>query len=395
MIGERYGRFTRAVACVFALAGSLPSEAAAECGSDADCGAGFRCATQSVTSCHGPACPPGQTCSPPTCETREYGECVAADCENDSDCPDPMVCHERTSRECEERPVDACPDDGSPCPTPPSEPPDCTERTETKCRYPYELPCAADLDCGPAFRCVEAVESWCTDSASVDGGSSTQECGTRPTGEFACELVDLACQANADCPAGLTCIERPVTIVCDDPAPAAQPRCRAVREEPARVCRPRHGDDGTLEPGSGLPPSGDDGTSPPGDVPPEPEPDAGVEPARDAGATDGGGPRDAGTDSGTRDAGPSDGSVDAAAPTDGGVGDGGPRDGGASDGGASDGGSSNPRDEARERFLRWLERVFGGGGGGGCSLAEAHTQGADLSMLLIAGALLLVRRRRR
>lgn len=408
MSWERYGRLTRVMACVFALAGSLPGAASAECASDGECGAGFRCATQTVTSCQGPVCPPGQTCPPPTCETREYGECVAADCEGDSDCPDPMVCNERTFLECEDRPSEPCRDDGTPCTPPPSEPSDCTERTESKCRYPFELPCAADVDCGPAFRCREVVESWCTGSARVDGGSS-EECGTRPTGEFACELVDLACQGNSDCSAGLICIERPVTIVCDDPPPGGQPSCRAVREEPARVCRPRHGDDGPVAPGSGLPPSGDDGTSPPGEVPPEPEADAGVGPLPDAGADagrpdsgagDGGvrdaGVRDGGAGDGGRDGGalPDGGSSDGGStPVDGGIGqpgDGGASDGGAGDGGAGDGGSGNPGDAARERFLRWLERVLGRGG---CSVAEG--QGSDASWLLLAGALLFTRRRRR
>ena len=299
---ERYRGASQAAFLAATVTAAFAGDAAAQqCQVDADCGAGYECEVFSSTRCAGVACAPGQTCPEPVCETIDYGRCVNAACDADADCPAPMLCHAETERECdavEDRPTCA---PGVPCePAPPPAKPTCTERTVTSCRQPYELPCTADADCGGGFRCIEEVSHWCNGSVAVsprapidvaDGGAALPappdldppekpECGTTPTGRFSCQLQVVPCDADADCPAGLACLDNPSGVSCSgggpmssgrdagaarpagdlptepgtapggdaDPIeaaplptqPIAPPVCETIPAVPAKQCRPRH-----------------------------------------------------------------------------------------------------------------------------------------------------------
>lgn len=373
---------------------AFASEAAAqECQVDADCGAGYECEVYSSTRCAGVACAPGQTCPQPVCETIDYGRCVNAACEADADCPAPMLCHAETQRECsgvEDRPTCA---PGVPCePAPPPAEPTCTERTVTSCRQPYELPCTVDADCGGGFRCVEEVSHWCNGSVGVtrpripsdvvDGGAALpappdteeiptkpEECGTTPTGRFSCQLQVVPCDADADCPSGLACLDNPSGVSCSGGTPVS-----GVRD--AGVATPAG--DLPTDPGVAPGASADPIEAAPLPVTPIAPPVCETIPAVPAkqcrpphwGSASSGG----GQTGGRGDAVDEDGTSDPIAPP-------------APNGGVTKPTTRDERNAARRETLRKLLRnMFRNREG--CSLAVREDASAlDLSWLLIAGAL--------
>lgn len=220
---------------------------AQDCATDSDCGEGYRCEKAQYESCS-TGCVRGEDCSDvePVCETVEYSYCTAALCASDSDCPDRMLCHAYTYYVCEGGMDGAdggaagsgssCAPDGctdEPMPTEPPIEPSCREETgDSVCTPRYQLPCQVASDCGGGFACLESRYVICTGGGAggaaaagsgaepppptdprapgADPDASTPspddyECHEESSGQFYCELQDLPCSADADCPSGLVC----------------------------------------------------------------------------------------------------------------------------------------------------------------------------------------------
>ena len=124
--------------------------------------------------------------------------------------------------------------DGKECPTPeprPRPPPDqCMTHHGEPCTPRWAVPCKQAADCGEGFDCKELIEMSLRREAGGSGAGgaarrrrSSRHAGRRrcgraaaagaaesrarrgPTGEFVCELKDLPCDTDDDCPAGLEC----------------------------------------------------------------------------------------------------------------------------------------------------------------------------------------------
>jgi hypothetical protein len=249
-----------------AAAASSPVIAAAQdCSNDADCGAGYRCQTDSYESCGGSImCTPDGECTetPGDCETVTYSWCTNAICNADADCPSSMACQAQTTWQCDgggagaggaagaagagsaqdAGVVEDC-QRGEMC-----EPPTATVCTEVPadslCIPRYELPCAVANDCGGGFDCVQSTYWECSGGGSVDAdggvsaagtsapppvvgaggsasdgaepdtdggmGSPSYECHEVPGTSLYCQLQDLPCEADSECPDGLQCLAQPI-----------------------------------------------------------------------------------------------------------------------------------------------------------------------------------------
>lgn len=248
----------------------------------------------------------------PACDSYTEYQCVPAPCSADADCADGMVCHTFTDQTCSTSSVAACKPGTPECDEviEPVEPPVCTTTTRQQCVARYELPCTTASDCGPGFTCEEQQSCWCsgskprsgtgeggaagtavpTPTTSVsqgpgagsgaatssdgsevvnedpgDGSVDPPECGCAPTGTFECRLQTIACNADADCPSGLLCVDNPSGYCwasSDGTSGCSTP-------DPAKVCQPRYygssggvavGEDGSANAGSGgqasIPPTG-------------------------------------------------------------------------------------------------------------------------------------------
>jgi hypothetical protein len=197
------------------------------CATDADCGAGLVCETVGGTAC---ACAAGESCDCP--EATELKACMPGPCESDTDCGDGLIC---VSYEVPcATPAIACTPD-SECP----EPPPCTPTTASVCAPRWVLPCEQASDCGEGFTCDPIEVCTCSggasepatpvpappDSGSGDSGSSgsgdsgssgssdseapppPEDCTCAPGEEFACRPVEVACEDDAACPSGWSCIK--------------------------------------------------------------------------------------------------------------------------------------------------------------------------------------------
>jgi MYXO-CTERM domain-containing protein len=179
------------------------------CQTDTDCGKGWSCQVTGGTACGAPACPPGAICDPaPACTNTVIKSCVPANCSTDADCADGMACHAEPVA-C---PAIACPSNAD-CAQPVCDP------GPRQCTPKYELPCAADADCGAGFTCAYG-EVCSGGSASGSGSSGTppspggagsgdvpapSTCTTSTAGN--CQLTPVACLNNADCQMGWSCMD--------------------------------------------------------------------------------------------------------------------------------------------------------------------------------------------
>ena len=192
-----------------------------ECSVDADCPTSWTCEVAGSYSCPSP--PPGSDGDDEGCVGGEFSVCVppppkACDPSRGSaDCDGSDVCVTYTFEECSGGDAPVCLGDGCP-PTGPS-PGDgqgsCTSKSESICVPKYLAPCQADADCGAGFKC--ASSEVCTGCAqdggrpgvgsSDDGEEPSQPCelSCMPTGEKYCQLQEITCAADADCPSGLIC----------------------------------------------------------------------------------------------------------------------------------------------------------------------------------------------
>jgi len=146
------------------------------------------------------------------CDSAPVSSCVPAACQTDSDCADNMACFERLD-------FSSCPA-AQPTPTtiprergtqtaqPPepasaSAPAECTTTTVKECILRSQLPCTTAADCGTGFVCEQGQT--CRAPAAPSGAHESTEC--QPEGPSACQLIEMACELNADCPAEFVCLE--------------------------------------------------------------------------------------------------------------------------------------------------------------------------------------------
>jgi MYXO-CTERM domain-containing protein len=264
---HRFGGLRASGMAVLAGAATLIAASAAaaqECAKDADCGDGYVCKSYDNQVCATDAakpCPPDdKTCiemqqkaTPPTCTTQTSHVCEPKPCNTDSDCgAATLVCYAQTTATCSGGgPVPNC-KPGADCPTPAPTPPDCTTTTTKTCTPRWQVPCKHDADCGDGFNCKEVIVMACSGSAgtgtgiatpgsaggssgaAVDGGAAEppppppvppmEMCTSTPTGQYACELKQLPCDTDADCPSGLKCQDAYAGVTCISPGvPAAAP----------------------------------------------------------------------------------------------------------------------------------------------------------------------------
>jgi MYXO-CTERM domain-containing protein len=158
--------------------GTSAAWAADECKTDADCGQGLECIVTSSGSCPGaPPCVPGSSCpEPEPCEIVEQKACAPAHCTSDAQCGAGWVCHAWETNNCvstdcacsSEEPECNC---GAP-------PPDCAPETESYCTPRYLLPCATATDCGEGFDCVEEQRITCPTSNPSSGSGGAPSSGS-------------------------------------------------------------------------------------------------------------------------------------------------------------------------------------------------------------------------
>jgi hypothetical protein len=230
------------------------------CQANADCPKGFTCEVTGGSTCASPACAPNEKCPPPPpCENMVYRSCEPGPCTADSDCADGMVCYEQKIQTCSGGTALPCLP-GASCPEP--APPVCNVQSTRSCTPRYLLPCTDDASCGPGFACKDELSCGCAGSSggaatpqsnpapapdagssgsgfaasrpapaidggpaptpsqpppaadagvAVDGGSaqtpppSDPACSCAPSGQKRCELNEITCKQDSDCPAHFTC----------------------------------------------------------------------------------------------------------------------------------------------------------------------------------------------
>jgi hypothetical protein len=187
------------------------------CGDGPACAYGFECAVVGSSGCAPAACAPGASCpEPEPCAvTNEYA-CMPAHCQVNQDCAAGMVCHEYAEAcavtDC------ACPPDAPDCGCGTTT---CDPKTVSMCTPVYLLPCDTATDCGAGFTCQAQESCSCGGSAGAPTpGAAPEPAGGQPPMDAAapippdcqCEPApnrcipnEIACQTDANCPAGWSC----------------------------------------------------------------------------------------------------------------------------------------------------------------------------------------------
>ena len=273
-----------------ALAGSAAAAHADECATDEDCPIGFACEGLAIACPDAPPCLPGEDCEePPPCPEDGELACVPSPtaCTSDDDCSGDWTCVTFTYEECwggdstDPEPMpggdsEEEPDEGSGDPEPtPDEDGDsaewgCETISESYCAPPYAGECETDADCGAGFACTEIEECACAGSGSSgsSGGSTPEpvpvpepapddpgsddapdgeekdghgeeDCECTGAGSYYCELIEIDCESDSDCPDDWTCVDWGVSVS----APCWEDEdgeviCEDVEEERYRRCEP-------------------------------------------------------------------------------------------------------------------------------------------------------------
>jgi MYXO-CTERM domain-containing protein len=204
--------------------------------------------------------------------TESY--CEPAPCETDADCGDGMVCIEYEEEWCSGSAAVDCDDEGN-CAEVIEEEPVCGSDVYKECTHRYELACEQDADCGEGFNCVPSEICSCgAGTGDMDGEVSEDtagpdeeerpaqpegldtgmeepvgdeiipvapDCTCEPTGQNRCELQEIDCITDADCPAGMICDSVQDTVCLADETGEAS----CDKDEAISQCRPEdwYGDD--------------------------------------------------------------------------------------------------------------------------------------------------------
>lgn len=330
---QRTNLLRTAMAGLFAFAVSPAVMAQQECEEDT-CPAGYTCEEVSYDNCEW-ACEEDGECSVSNCQTEQYAECRRAACETDADCGGDMVCHTVTTSCATPAPPPCEP--GQPCPEPPPILP-CENTEYQQCTPRSELPCEASSDCGDGFDCVPAVTCSCgvvtepgitpmpgggvsdgdpggsgsgSGSSSGSGGGSSgsggaapgtptpdapvppgelpmppDNCTCEPSGTNYCQMQNVACEVDSDCPTDWSCIQSPGACWADSEGNTG---CN----EGSSLCYPPSNPGGNPNPtapvvdGPGLPGTGDGDPEPA--ILPQPEDGEDEESAPPRGESGGGG----------------------------------------------------------------------------------------------------------
>lgn len=228
------------------------------CEQDTDCPKGYDCHEYVVQdACAVAPCAQGEECAmPPECKAEVRRECTPSSCDSDADCAEDMVCFEQSVEQCSGATATAaadCPPNET-CTTPERAPepqePVCTKETISQCTPRYVLPCEQDADCGDGFTCQTYEECSCSGSsgdpgpapepsptsdggaasgsdaafvpvpesdagtaardAGVDGpyppdSGTTDSCECHDSAVKHCELRQVSCESDADCPSSFVC----------------------------------------------------------------------------------------------------------------------------------------------------------------------------------------------
>lgn len=412
------------MSAIFAASAAFSSGAIAHaqssCESTADCNEGYECRTQSYESCGGGgSCNQAGECTEfeEECETVVYSSCLATTCTADSDCPDHMACQEQTGWQCSgggmagtgaggaggvggaagAAGMEACGPDGC------GEPPVCEEiPADSICVARHQLPCETASDCGEGFNCIESFFFTChgtagsggaagaagTSAAGAGGVSGMGDpgmpgndgvCEYVPSGYNYCDVQVLPCASDAECPAGLECVDYYVYGECTGGAGMGGVGGAGGMEAPGGTGGSIPTDGGIDDPGQG------DGEY----MCPEPTVEQRCLPTYEGGGAAGMG--GAGTGGGVSGMGggssnPGEGSAGNA-----GMGGAGGGAGTAPSGGADEDGDSDQHHGRGRGLLKKLLRGCSAGGAGDAGSSESSTGW----LVMGAAALLLSRRSRR
>lgn len=199
---------------------------AQSCEDNADCPKGYTCEVVGETGCASAGCAGGDAAcpEPEPCVTEEVKECMPGPCKGDTDCDVGMVCLTQTTEQCSGG--SAVCTKGQECPEPQDA--GCKTVTESNCVPKYLAPCEEDKDCGDGFTCKEQERCVCADSKPAEDSSAVDaavtivplldaggdaetppddDCSCEPSGEKSCEMKEISCDKNSDCPEGWSCEE--------------------------------------------------------------------------------------------------------------------------------------------------------------------------------------------
>lgn len=258
-------RSTLAGLVAFAVSPAVMAQA--QCEEDT-CPAGYTCEEVSYDNCVW-ACEEDGECTVSDCVTENYTSCQRAACETDADCGDEMVCQTLTTN-CATPSTPPCAP-GEECPEPPPILP-CENTEYNQCTPRSELPCEDNSDCGAGFDCVPAVMCSCggatepgqtptpgggvsdgdpggsgsgSGSSGTSGGAAPgaapappvgaplapvdpsspdapvtpgtpgelplppDDCTCEPSGTNYCQMQNIECETDSDCPTDWSCVASP------------------------------------------------------------------------------------------------------------------------------------------------------------------------------------------
>lgn len=258
---QRLTQLRSAIAGLLTFAISPAVMAQEQCEADT-CPPGYTCEEASYDNCQWD-CPEDGECTVSECETVQYTSCLRAACESDADCGPDMVCHTVTTNCATPSPPPCEP--GGACPELPQIEP-CENTEFQQCTPRSELPCEVNNDCGEGFDCVPAVVCTCSgttptepslpsggtsagsrgdsgggsDAADAPGapmttaptpiqtaplpeatalppGTSTpgelplppDDCTCEPSGTNYCQMQNIECETDDDCPSDWSCVQSP------------------------------------------------------------------------------------------------------------------------------------------------------------------------------------------
>lgn len=164
-------------AVLLTVVGFATGASAQTCTSDKDCPQSYSCVTSGVVTQPLPACPPNADCAKLDVDAGQIVimTCTPKACSTDADCGAGMVCHTETEESCSGgggapscAPNTKC-DAGAPVMTTST----CTITTTKLCAFKWQLPCNASADCGDGFACEPNVIGGCSGGGAVGSGGST------------------------------------------------------------------------------------------------------------------------------------------------------------------------------------------------------------------------------